>query len=193
MRLPRSLLSLAMTRLCYPNCMNAVMTPGPVEEVRYFGYGANRDPEMMEAILGRVPEGFPGEISGFQLCIQTWKEIPDRVKKVLAPAWGEDFQTYCVRPTAGTSRVHGVVWRLSRAERKFLDAWELTYLNWYKVFLLQYQISNNFHIQTEIPFMADSFVNRCIKGERYKTFLMGKKKILEVANNVREHLSQKPS
>lgn len=62
----------------------------------YFGYGANRDPEMMEALLGRIPEGRPAKLFSHRLYIQPWEEIPVEVRKELTPPWDTAFKSYIV-------------------------------------------------------------------------------------------------
>ncbi len=55
-----------------------------MKDIIYFGYGANRSADMMKAIIGRKPEGVPAMLIDYELCIQRWGEIPDKVKMILA-------------------------------------------------------------------------------------------------------------
>lgn len=157
-----------------------------VEEVQYFGYGANRSPEMMEAIVGRLPEGYPAKISGFELCVETWQDIPEHARRMLSNSWDPTFRSYCVRPSGNLrSSVKGIVWKITREERRLIDNWELTG-TWYKVFVLQYQLSKEEAVQIEIQVIEDPNVKKVFSGNRYKTFLNSKRKMLEVARKTRE-------
>ena len=51
--------------------------------IEFFGYGTDRDPKMMKAVIGRVPKGYPATIEGFELCVQSWNEIPEEAKKII--------------------------------------------------------------------------------------------------------------
>ena len=70
-------------------------------EILYFGYGANRDANMLKAIIGRKPSGFPVKLEGFELCVQTWEEIPQNVRRNLEKSWNPDFRTFCIRSAKG--------------------------------------------------------------------------------------------
>lgn len=166
------------------------MNTGRVDEVEYFGYGANRSPEMMEAIIGRVPAGYPATVSGFELCVQTWQDIPKEVRETLCPPWDDTFQSYGLCPKKGfrSHPISGMVWKLTRQERKYIDAWEMTG-KWYHVFLLQYDNEQHEHIQIEIQVLEDQPVDRVIKSPMYKTFLNDKQKMLTVARNLRRFQS----
>lgn len=157
-----------------------------IEEVQYFGYGANRSPEMMEAIIGRVPEGFPAKISGFELCVETWDDIPEPARHILSGSWDNTFRSYCVRPSGNLrSSVKGHVWKLTREERRLVDNWEMTGL-WYNVFIFQYPVSPNQEVQIEIQVIDDPKVKKVFSGQRYKTYLNKPKKMLEIAKKTRE-------
>ncbi len=157
-----------------------------MNQVCYFGYGANRSPEMMEAIIGRIPEGYPATISGFELCVQSLKDVPKHVQEILSPPWDETFKSYGLRPKKGfhSRSIRGTVWKLTRQERKYIDTWEMTG-KWYNVLLLQYDNDKHEHIQIEIQVIEDQPVGRIIKSPIYKTFLNDKQKMLAVARNLR--------
>ncbi len=156
-----------------------------IEEVQYFGYGANRDPAMMAAIIGREPEGSPAKLSGFELGIMKWPEIPEKARNMLKGSWDESFRSYGVRPTGNQAKaVVGHVWKITRAERRLIDNWELTG-EWYKVFTLQYELAPNKEEQIEIQVIEEP-IRQIVSGRRYKTFLNDKKKMMKVAAACRE-------
>jgi hypothetical protein len=155
-------------------------------KVEYFGYGANRDPFMMKAIIGRIPEGYPATISGYELAIQSWNDIPEKIQKELKPSWGEDFKTYCLVPSKNHKRkqVKGIVWKITQTERKLIDKWEMTGI-WYKAVLLQYLAGQGENIQVEVQIMDDLPITKTVNGLRYKTFINDKTKMLEIAKRLR--------
>lgn len=153
--------------------------------VEYFGYGANRTPEMIEAIIGRIPEGYPATFSGFELCIQTWDEIPESAKKILSPPWDKTSKTYVVRPTNTSSKfVKGTVWKLTRQERAIIDNWEVTG-HWYKMYVMQFTKGDE-RTQIEIQVIDDPKIKKVINATLYKNFLNSKEQMLKVARRCRE-------
>jgi hypothetical protein len=113
------------------------------KKVLYFGYGANSQREMMEAITGNKNlAGQPGVLKGFKLCIQKIDQVPDSVfpgspapvspKKILKDSWGEDFETYIIKPGEETDEVTGTIWELTPLERELVRDWELVDFGWYK-------------------------------------------------------------
>ncbi len=112
-------------------------------KVLYFGYGANSQREMMEAITGNENlVGRTGVLKGFKLCIQKMNQVPDTVfptspvkispKKILEDNWGEDFETYIIKPGDITDEVAGTIWELTPRERELVRDWELVDFGWYK-------------------------------------------------------------
>lgn len=153
------------------------------EVVSYFGYGANRNPNMMKAIIGRQPKGVRSFVRGFELCVQTWNEIPTHVREKLSPSWDEDFKTYFLRPNYKyRSKVRGVIWEVTRKERHFIDNWELTG-DWYKIFTFELKNMEQLEIQVIPEPNIGSVVNGCI----YKSFLNSPAKMFRVANRVRHN------
>ena len=105
------------------------------EAVTYFAYGANADPEMIKAIVGREPDGEPATLNDFQLVLQRAHEIPEPVQKILQGKWSkqeiETFETYAIRRKQGAA-VIAMAWELTPAERALVDNWELNDGLWYQ-------------------------------------------------------------
>lgn len=153
--------------------------------VYYFGYGANRNADMMRAIVGRKPKGYAAVFDGYELCIQSWGDIPKRVQNQLAPVWGPGFKSYVARPCREKS-IKGTVWLLTKEERVLVDEWELTNY-WYTPVVVSYGISNNEIAQVEIQIVIDGqSISQIADGKKYKTFLNSKQQMLTVAQKVRE-------
>src|SRR5258705_13879559 len=106
--------------------------------IYFFGYGADKDASMIEAIVGRKPKGEKATISGFELCVQSLSDVPFPAQKIIKRSWTEDdhFKSYVIRPAKRMdSVVTGTMWELTPLERKLVDNWEITGL-WYDVFFL---------------------------------------------------------
>lgn len=156
-----------------------------IDTVYYFGYGANRDPAMMQAIIGRIPEKHEAKLFGFELGIQSWSDIPEKVRQRLAPGWDETFRSYVVRPTQNASDyVKGVIWKLTRHERSLLDAWELTG-DWYTPQVTQYETAQGHAVQMEVQAVVDQPISTLLKAKRYKNFINSKEKMLKIAESLR--------
>lgn len=101
----------------------------------YFGYGANVSPEMMEAIIGRLPAGQPAKLHDFELVIQQGAQIKEAVRQTLGRGRSteevDSFRTYAIRPQAGAV-VEGIAWQITPSEREFIDYWEINDGRWYQ-------------------------------------------------------------
>lgn len=113
------------------------------ELVKYFGYGANRDPRMIAAILGKTADQLTGDkavLKDFGLAIQKLDQIPATApegsdlmispRDVIEEKWGTNFKTYTIFPKTG-SYVLGTIWELTAEERERVRDWELVG-DWYK-------------------------------------------------------------
>lgn len=153
--------------------------------VEFFGYGADRDPEMMKAIIGRVPKGYPAVLEGFELCVQTWDEIPKEAKKILSPPWDHNFSSYILRPTLKPfKKVRGIIWLITPHERKLIDNWEITG-KWYQVFLLRIKTNDDIPKQIEIQVVNDQNIKKTVNGVYYRNYVNSKSKMLDLAEKVR--------
>lgn len=107
--------------------------------VHYFGFGANRDIRMIEAIIGRRARGVPALLKGYRLCVQSLPHIPDTIapnapapvspRSIIASNWPPEFESYGVRP-APSYAVLGTIWTLSPVERELVRDWELIDFGW---------------------------------------------------------------
>lgn len=103
-------------------------------EIIYFGYGANKDYFKLREILGKEPKGGEGAVlQGFNLAIQTLNDIPDQAKNILNKVWGDNFQSYTIKP--GTGMIEGRVWILDQEDLEKLKEWEFVGNNSWKEFI----------------------------------------------------------
>ena len=153
------------------------------ETVYYFAYGSNSNSEMIKAITGRKPKGFSYELKGYELCIQTWKDIPKKAQAILSRWWDKSFRSYSLRKNSAKS-VAGKVWKLTQKERDLVGNWELHNI-WYKPIKIKKKI-NNKPIKLETELIRHGKMNPVQNSKNYPYFLVDKNKILMVARAVRK-------
>lgn len=153
------------------------------KKILYFGYGANSQREMMEAITGNKElVGQPGVLKGFKLCIQRMNQVPDSVfsnspvpvspKKILKESWTDSFETYIIKRGKEADEVFGTVWELTPQERELVRDWELVDFGWYKdmkgkAVTVDGKIVD---VQTE-GLREGQEIDREIDGKKYESFL----------------------
>ncbi len=165
--------------------------------VNYFGYGANADLKMMQAITGRADFiGRPAILTGHRLGIQRLDQVPIVPRRILEEAWGPSFQTYVAVPESG-SMINGVLWRIDEEARKLIRNWELVEeevgleLAWRKeAHLASVALPNGvsaYGIQTEILGDDQAFDEATVvDGTNYPLFLMPRESVLKAATLERE-------
>lgn len=118
--------------------------------------------------------------------VQAWDEIPQPVQEVLSPPWGKSFKSYIVSPTENsTDVVSGMLWDITRDERKILDAWEVTG-KWYDTAVLKYQDETGNYVQIEVPMIKNQGKSQPVIGKYYKNFINSKPKMLAVARHLQK-------
>lgn len=103
-------------------------------ESDYFGYG-ERTPEMMEAIIGRMPEYNVAILPGFRLFIQKAVELPENIQTILSASRTahemQELRAYVAMPDR-FSYVDGLLYRgLTDTELGILDNWDINGL-WFE-------------------------------------------------------------
>ncbi|OGL29568.1 hypothetical protein A3D14_01640 [Candidatus Saccharibacteria bacterium RIFCSPHIGHO2_02_FULL_47_12] len=166
-------------------------------ESLYFAYG-ERTPQVMGAIIGRVPEYEAAALTGFQLCIQHIVDIPETVQDILAVNRSkreiEEFRAYVAAPSAD-KYVPGLVFRgVTYEELDILDNWDIEGL-WFKRHQDQpVQIVNHDYDATTRLGMADTHadpqgdltvVNAPFEGV-FPPALNNPQRIMEIARIARE-------
>ncbi|MFH1089274.1 MAG: hypothetical protein V1716_02520 [Candidatus Uhrbacteria bacterium] len=148
----------------------------------YFGFGANRDTEMITAITGQKPFfGFPAKIKNFELCSQAISQMPKPAQKNLKECWDENFLSYGIRPNFNES-VKGTIWLLTNKQREAVCYWELTGL-WSKKIKTTAFINIaglEIPIKVETEFLPNQEAAQ-VSGQRYKTFIVPKEKLIKIA------------
>lgn len=155
-----------------------------MRKIIYFGYGANSDLKMINALIGRIPFGFKAKLKDYCLFVQSLSEVPSEAKKILEKVWDENFKSYIAVPFNGKI-VFGTAWEITQQERKIIGEWELHH-KWY--FPVNIKIidenGNIFEAETEIIQKFSS--EKLIEGEHYPAFLNDKDKMLKLAKKIRK-------
>jgi len=150
----------------------------------YFGFGANRDLEMIRAITGRGALGVPASVEGFQLCVESMRNIPKQARDILYGEWDHRFVSYGIVPHP-RGRVTGTLWLLTDCQRRKIQEWELTGL-WSRDVRVSAQV-RAFGFTVRIPAVSEELLNQRVQlvpGEKYKTFIVPKHRLLAVARKV---------
>lgn len=142
------------------------------KKILYFGYGANSQREMMEAITGnRNLKGQPGILRGYTLCVQKLSQVPDSVKKILLESWGDNFETYIIKPDKN-GEVAGTIWELSPQDRELVRDWELIDFGWYKDMEGKAVIRDGKEVDVQTEGLREGhIVDREVRGKYYPPFL----------------------
>lgn len=154
------------------------------DKVLYFGYGANRDPLMMETITkSKGLSGVPAVLKDWELCIQGIDKVPDIVapnspapvspRHILKGSWpneGRDFASYTIRPAKG-KEVRGTLWTLSDEERALVKNWELIDFGWYQDATVPVEVDGQI-VEVETEVLGDGQeLNKVVDGKEYPIFL----------------------
>lgn len=103
--------------------------------VKFFSYVKGDNEEMMSAIFGRKNIFHQrATLQGYELCIQTAKDIIDKVlptcpyplspRQILTKNRGPNFELYTIRPNP-KKNLRGEVWHVSAKEYEYLRNYEL--------------------------------------------------------------------
>jgi len=173
-------------------------------KVLYFGYGANRDPKMIAAIVGK-PEselvGRPATLEGYSLGVQRLDQIPDiTIPKAPAPisardllkeSWDETFTSYVIKQDR-EGKVSGTIWELTPDERERIRDWELIDFGWYEDCEGLAKTPEG----EEIPIITERLgsgqqIDREVDGIHYETWLNDPARFEIVAEKARQEYDER--
>ena len=151
----------------------------------FFGFGANHDDAMIEAIIGRRPRNL-GKVTlhGYELCVQKLEDITDRganPRAILSEAWGDDFESYVIRENRD-SKVIGTLYEMTRRERVMVDIWELVHDDWQQSIELTVELEDGSEVmaRTELLNPRQS-IDRVVPEEFDKPWLMPRSDFVRIA------------
>lgn len=169
----------------------------------YFGYGTNRDHDMMAAMIGRENlEGEEAVLPGYELVIQNLENISDTVlptapvpksaREILGSALGKEARLYIIRsnPDAET---YGTIWQLSELEYEMVRDWELLDFGMQEDLQAQARTKSGRTLQIQThgsrdPNLPASVV---IYGSDYEDYIVKKNLILETARRVNKEFRER--
>ncbi len=151
----------------------------------FFGFGADSESEMIEAIIGRKPDIVgAATLENYQLCVQSLEDIPtsgDNPREILRKAWGDDFVSYTIRQHKGVS-VHGTLFRIRCRERMMLDIWELVREGWQDSVVVKVKLSNGKTVRAHTQRLPRGHNHGYTsQGISYKPWLMPKVDFMRIA------------
>ncbi len=153
----------------------------------YFGFGANKDAEMIEAIVGRRLDGRPAFIEGFDLVIQALADIPEQARVVLRKVWGDSFESYAI--LRGSKRVHGMLWKVTRKDLAHIAKWELEAENWFKqIEVVAVVEEEGSKVAAITQIVENQPYQKIVTKKDYAPFPVPKRTLIEIAIKVREGL-----
>jgi hypothetical protein len=157
-----------------------------LRSVYFFGYGADREPEMIRAITGRKPRVIgQALLYDYELRVQGLDEVTARglnPQKILRNAWGDSFRSYVIVPSPGAV-VSGTLFKISLHNRHLVDEWELIELGWYdKAFISVKTVNSGREYQAETQVLGSGqHASRQADGLLYKSWLQPKQRFISIA------------
>lgn len=165
--------------------------------IRYFGYGSNKDLDMMVHMVGRQNlKGEPGKLLDFELCVQKINQIRDKKpvspREIVRDGFGDSFELFVARQKPG-AEIKGTIWELTPEELELVKNWEMTELG------MQEEINakavdssgNTIDVETQAVIDPPPEIDRVISDPDYDPYVVTKEKMLSVADGVREDYLKK--
>ena len=161
-----------------------------MRRVYYFGYGADREVDMLRAITGHTPK-LLGEavLPGYSLHVQSLKDITTRhanPQRILEENWGKKFKSYVVVPQKN-AKVIGNLYQMSLHDRHLIDDWELVDEGWYCKEFVRVQLRSSgklYRVETQV-LAAPQKPGQVVNGAVYKSWLQPKKLFVSLAKSLR--------
>jgi len=175
-----------------------------IENIYYFGYGTNRDPKMIAAILGK-PEtelnGTPAILEGYDIAVQRLDQVPDVIspkapanispRDILKESWGKDFMSYVIKPNS-KGRVSGVIWVLTPEEHERIRDWELVDFGWYEDCEGTARTTDGQVIEIMSNRLGtEQSVDHIVDGLDYEVWLDSAERFIEVAEKARREYDER--
>lgn len=174
--------------------------------IKYFGFGTNKDLDMMVHMVGRDDlKGVPGKLLGYEVCIQKASqmrpEIPEESPLKISPrdlisrSWYPDFPMYVSRPNP-KAVAYGTIWDLTPEELELVKEWECVEYG------VQEEINavavdeqeNAVGVETQALTKPTDVIEQVVTGKDYDPYIVSKEAMLKKADILRqEFLARKHS
>jgi len=174
------------------------MSDSKAKTIKYFGFGTNRDLDMMTHMIGRANiSGEPAKLMGYELCIQRGKQFRNEIPKtspldisprtLIVSAWGPEFEMYVSRPNPD-GVIYGTIWDITPEEFELTREWEMVDYG-------AQEDAKGIAINSKgeiIEVITQSFLNppipeidRVVTEENYEPYIASKEAMLKRAGEVR--------
>ena len=155
------------------------------QQLKYlFGYGADREPDMIKAIIGHnALDMGEATVSGYGLYVQKLADIPLPARTILQKSWGNSFISYVIKPLKG-SKVYGRLFSINNAEIKQVDIWELVDCNWYDIAMITATTlgdGKQYNAHTQAIPITQQTEPKIYTGPNYNSWLMPKSDFIKIA------------
>lgn len=171
----------------------------------YFGYGTNRDHDMMAAMIGRDHlEGVKATLPGYELVIQDLEHISDKVlptapvprspREIMGTALGKKAKLYIIRPNP-KSFTHGTIWQITDEEYEMVRDWELLDFGMQEDLKAEAQteFGKKIQVQTHGSSNPELPMDTAVEGATYQDYIVPKEEILKTARRVHQEFLDRMS
>jgi hypothetical protein len=160
-----------------------------IRRVYLFGYGADREPELIRAVTGRKPWVVgTALLEGYELRVQRLDEVTGRggsAQKILRRVWGDGFISYAIVPRDG-GVVRGTLYKLSLHDRHLIDAWEMVDLGWYNKAFVEVSLGSGKVYGAETQVLGpNQEASQAVDGLDYSSWLLPKDHMLRAAARIK--------
>lgn len=152
--------------------------------IPYFGFGSLRSREMIKAVTGRDPEGIAASIRGYELVVQSLKDLDPEVAHAMDNYWGADFKIYRLRQEED-GLVAGTVWYVTPQEYGVVKRWEGVGRGSHTITAEARDICGN-PLSVKADAISKYASGEVVGGVNYETYLNDRQKMLDTATEDRE-------
>ena len=165
--------------------------------IKYFGFGTNKDLDMMVHMVGRSDlVGEPGKLIGFDVAIQKSREMREDIpetsplkitpRQLIINNWGPDFDMFVSVPNPN-GIAYGTIWDLTPEEIELVKEWEaVDYGVQDEVWAIAIDSKGHFvQVETQTLLRSTDKIDRVIKGADYDPYVASKRIMLDLADDVR--------
>lgn len=171
--------------------------------IAYFGYGTNRDQDMMMAMIGRNDiKGERGVLKGYELVIQNLEDISDKIvegapfhsspQEIMKSALGESAKLYIIRPNP-SAETYGTIWQITEDEYEMVRDWELIDFGMQEDLELKVENMSGMDIQTKTHGSSNPALqaSQIIVGADYEDYIVPKEVIIKTAKRVHKEFLER--
>lgn len=165
--------------------------------IKYFGFGTNRDLEMMEHIIGRKGiKSEHGRLIGYELTIQRTDQFRTEIpatspnpkisaRDLIIESWGPKFEMFTSRPNP-TGIIYGTIWDITPEELELVREWEMVDFGCQEDAYGTAITDDGRPVKVITQsFLKPAEIDRVITGDDYEPYLWDKEAMFKKADQVR--------